>query len=171
MVFLLNEVSMDKFKLHTPREYGEGENATRSISILYDNDRFVLQTPFVKCPFGVAEYNTIHSEGHAIAFNPTEGLLDFFRDLDRCVLAEGTWLGLGDYIPLVKEREGKPPLVRIKIQPRHLGFRTIEDLSQAMVPGCRAKFLIQLLPVWVANGKFGISFRYRAMVKQTWDFR
>ena len=143
MVYLLNEIDFDKFEFSNTREYAQG---SRSTSLLYDGDSFSIQTPYVYCPFGLSDYSTEFSHGHALAFNPPPDLLNFFEALDDNLKLERE----GTYVPIVKRREGKPPLIRVKVDPSKL-----PDVQ----PKSKARLILQLLPLWETNGRFGISFR------------
>lgn len=161
MVYLLHEIELSHFSFEQERHYKNGENESRSIQLLYDNHRFTFQTPAVICPFGVSSYETEKTKGWALAMNPEGELLDFFRAMDAWLFAEGELANMGTYIPIVKERPDKPPLVRIKVEPRHLGFLTLDELRREFPYRLRARFIIQLMPVWMVNGKYGVSFRFQ----------
>lgn len=157
MVYLPEEVDLSHFALGKTRRYGAGPRKTKSIQLLYENDRFVLQTPVVFCPFGIVSYKTSTTEGWALAFNPDADALAFFDALDKWLVT----LNLGTYVPLVRRRDNQPPLIRFKLIPKHLGCGSIEELRAQIPSHTRAQFLLQLLPIWISDGKYGTSFRFR----------
>lgn len=155
MVYLLSEIDLDKFEFAAERSYDEGSKST---SLLYAGDSFSLQTPYVFCPFGLSEYNTEFSHGHALAFNCPPDLLDFFENMD----SELQFQREGTYVPLVKRRDGKPPLIRIKVDPSKM---------PEVPPKSKARMILQLLPLWETNGRFGISFRILKIQVKSVNFR
>lgn len=143
MALLVNEVDFSKFHFTDTRTY---PGDTSSTTLLYDDGKFQLQTPVVYTHFGTSTYETDNVSGQSLSFNPDEELLAFFDTLDENLSQERT----GKYIPIVRRRPNRPPLIRAKVDPSHV---------PPVSPRTRVRLILQLLPLWERNGKFGISFR------------
>ena len=171
MVFLSSELDLSRLSFEGRRDYNNDAETSHSVSLMYDGDRCMFETPLVFCPFSFSDYETQRRSGYALSFNPGVDLLLFFKQLDHKIKEFGENMEWGDYVPIIKLREGKPPLVRIPVKIASLGFVNIEEARNCIPPKSQVKLILQLLPIWVIGGRFGTSFRIRAVQKEQVNFR
>lgn len=163
MTYLLEEVDVTKFEFGNDRKY----KGSQSVNILYDGGRFMLQTPYVYCPFGISEFRTEASCGYALAFNAPQELIDLFDKIDNELRKED----LGEYKPIVVRRPNRPDLVRARIHLGTLNCKTYEEAQDLLPKKARARLLLQMMPLWIVKGRYGISFKVRAVETEDLSFR
>lgn len=182
--------------------YGEVrqlDKGARSVFINYNKKPLLLQTPPMKCVFGVKCWPSAPGadEGNEkatmeLAFSARED--DVFlakakafdaKIVQDCLEKSGMWLkgkyNSADvvralYTPLVRYPKDKftgevsnkyPPTIRLAL-PRHNGSIVCDaydlnkqplDINTVELKGAQVTAIIQCLGVWIAAGKFGVSWK------------
>lgn len=162
-VYVVDEVKIPLFSFESERDHG----GSTSTAIKYNGDRFILQTPFVFCPFGVSPYKTEFSDGWSIAFNAPQDLLSLFERLDVALKEEAD----GDeYVPIIKKRDGKPDLIRVRVNETSVGM-DMDQLHVIVPERSRVRMLLQMMPMWKMGGRYGVTFKVRAVEAEEVTFR
>jgi len=191
-VFFPNEVNFDDLVLGRPQIHNA--RGDWSASLTYKNDMPLrFQTPWMSNVFGLSKYpNSNQKTAYSLSFElrrsdqDIDAFYKFLTDLDDAMKEKFKKADIdGEYLSCIRptKREPLPDTLRLKLKTKSgefdLKFKENEKIVPWKIDGpelvekrdiCR--MVLELMPVWHANNKTGISLKVVTLQKKSNpDFR
>ena len=177
----------DHFNLFTIAPAIYTSNCSYYHPMLYDGMRLRIQTPILHVPFNIQTYRNPGSQIEKYSLHVSLQCLkpeqkdfkEFLQKVDTMVMSMVP-LPPETYFSCIRYNYANPtlpPVMRIKIPADEnvllidvfnegdtISGPTVEQLKGILAGECSVKCVIEMNPVWVAGGKFGISYKLIQLV-------
>jgi len=170
---------LDTTKLRLGDRVVHNDSGDWSADLTYDDLPLHLQTPWLRNVFGTSCYiNSNQKASFSLSFelrdaDPTiKGFKKFLNDLDTWMKKQFEEVGIqGQYFSSIRppKKQDLPSTLRLKLKTRKQNFDcqlyegknlvTWPTNSKKIEHGDKCRMVIELLPVWSANKRVGISWK------------
>jgi len=178
------EINSDNFTIFN--SISRGPNSWTS-DILYNDKKLVIQTPVLPLTFDLNKYSYPNNNKTKYSITVSlykhitgvEILQEVVEGIDKCIqdtINDEIKKGVTYHNSVHKPIDAKyPHSLRLKMVSNKTRFKCdillngkivsdkIEDVKKLLVKGVKAKYQIQLNPIWKAGEKYGVSYQVLAM--------
>lgn len=158
-----------------------------SAFLTYDGEQLHLQTPLLKNVFGISEYKNSNTKiNYSVSFELDEGTKEvkdfksFLVSLDKWFIEQFRAAGItGNYYSSLRpsKKDIYPDTFRLKLKTRRDVFDCRYQENSVGKPftikntdyiqhGDYCRAIIELMPVWSANGRCGITWKVATLMKK-----
>lgn len=176
---LPHELDTDKLTLGTKRAFG-GRPDDWSLEVFYNDLPLRIETPWLRNVFGLSEYHQPNGRvAYSMSFDMAKDseAADFHKflvDFEKWVERQLRGMGLGEgktFFSVIRPAKNPRynPTLRLKMKSSGDYYdcvylegkqRDLWPVGEEMVHhGQRVRLVIQLLPLWSAGGRFGMSWK------------
>lgn len=183
MAIFPSEFDSSNLRLGSRRQFGSNPDDF-AVEVLYNEAPLQVETPWLRCVFGQSKYQTNKGRPqYSLSFDMAKDsevadLHEFVKDFEKLIrdhLEGGMDVQKPFYSCIRPPKDSKfNPTLRLKLKTRRANFDCEWEGSEEPWPtneervkhGDRCRLVMQLMPIWSAGDRVGISFKVVRIQKE-----